>query len=57
MRWMEWEEPSPAVVMFYFSTKGREENMERCSYWLNLKDGNMSAVIVFAFSVCLIYFI
>lgn len=52
--------PSPACVIFvrfYFLVEGYEAKMERCSYWLNLGDGKLDAVIVFAFSACLIYFI
>ena len=40
---------SSAFVMFYFSTKGYEANIERCSYWLKLRDGNLGVLIVFAF--------
>lgn len=36
--------------MFYFSTRGREANIERCSDWLKLRDANLGVIIVFAFS-------
>lgn len=52
-----WEKPSYALAMFYFSTRGREANIERCSDWLKLRDANLGVIIVFAFSACLMYFI
>lgn len=44
-----WEKPSYALAMFYFSTRGREANIERCSDWLKLRDANLGVIIVFAF--------
>ena len=40
---------SYAFATFYFSTRGHEANIERCSDWLNLRDGNLGVIIVFAF--------
>ena len=46
---LEWEKTSYAFATFYFSTRGHEANIERCSDWLNLRDGNLGVIIVFAF--------